>query len=136
MVLYLGEIILFSKQSLQGAHRAQTSSFYFWLVMELKMSTEAQSFFLLLLHDKLNTRERLRRRHMHLDSYMCENCILQKVESAYHLFLRCNFANNYWSSIGVTPPRIHCPQRAVTSINKQLHVLGAFEIVILMTWSI
>jgi hypothetical protein len=73
---------------------------------------------------------------MHLDSYVCENCILQKVESVYHLFLRCNFAKNGWRSIGVTAPGINCPQRAATSIIRQLHVQGALEIMILMTWSI
>jgi hypothetical protein len=73
---------------------------------------------------------------MHLGSYVCENCILQKVETVYHLFLRCNFAKNCWRSIGVTPPRVNCPQRAATSITRQVQVQGALEIMILITWSI
>jgi hypothetical protein len=29
---------------------------------------------------------------MGLQSYTCENCILQRAETLYHLFLRCGFA--------------------------------------------
>jgi hypothetical protein len=43
--------------------------------------------FFWLLQDKLNTRDRLRRRHMELDSYICENCIFQRQETVYHLFI-------------------------------------------------
>jgi hypothetical protein len=79
---------------------------HLWLC---KCQPKHKIFFWLLLHDKLKTRDRLRRRHMYLETYTCENCILQKTESAYHLFLRCNFARRCWSSIGVTTPRISCP---------------------------
>jgi hypothetical protein len=73
---------------------------------------------------------------MELDSYACENCILQKTESVYHLFLRYNFAANCWSSIGILPPRERCPQRAAIHIMRQLHTHGELEMLILMRWSI
>jgi hypothetical protein len=57
--------------------------------------------FWLFLRDKLNTKDRLRMRHMEFEFYICENCILQKNETVYHLFLRCNFTRNCWDSIGV-----------------------------------
>jgi hypothetical protein len=38
----------------------------------------------------------LRKRNMDLDSYACENFILQKDETLVHLFLRCNFATVMW----------------------------------------
>jgi hypothetical protein len=67
-------------------------------------------FFFWLLHDKLNTRNQLRRKNMELDSYSCDNCILQREETLYHLFLRCSFAQICRGSIGILPPRIRCPQ--------------------------
>jgi hypothetical protein len=106
-----------------------------WL-WKSKCQPKHKIFFWLLLQDKLNTRDRLRRRHMSLESYTCENCILQKMETVYHLFLRCSFAKNCWASIGIFPPRISCPQRAINRIMKQLSVSGAMEIIILMAWSI
>jgi hypothetical protein len=72
---------------------------------------------------------------MHLDSYTCENCILQRNETAYHLFLRCTFARNCLLLIGILPPQINCPCRAVLMIKRQLNMVGAFEVIILM-WSI
>jgi hypothetical protein len=88
---------------------SQTYPVFNWL-WSSKCQPKHKVFFRFLLHDKLNTRGRLRRRNMQLDSYTFENCILQKVESNYHLFLRCSFAKNCWASIGVTTPRISCPQ--------------------------
>jgi hypothetical protein len=76
----------------------------------------------LLLQDKLNTRDRLRRRNMALDSYVCENCLLQVNESIYYLLLRCNIAKNCWASIGIQTPRINRPQRAVNRITQQLNI--------------
>jgi hypothetical protein len=49
-------------------------------------------FFWLLLQDRLNTRGLLRRKHMHLESYTCELCLLQKEERLRHLFLAYPFA--------------------------------------------
>jgi hypothetical protein len=108
------------------------------LVLALKTGCgiKHRMFFWLLLQDKLNTQDRLRRRHMHLDSYTCENYILQRMETSYHLFLRCNFAKSYWASIGLISPQIQCPQRATMRLKRQLNMAGALELIILMTWSI
>jgi hypothetical protein len=51
----------------------QTHPVFGWL-WNSRCQPKHKVFFWLLLHD------RLRRRNMHLDSYMCENCILQKIE--------------------------------------------------------
>jgi hypothetical protein len=74
---------------------------------------------------------------MTLESYICENCILQRTGTAYHLFLRYNFIVNYWNSIGVVTSSITCPQRAIQRIRTATHPTPcAMEIVILMAWSI
>jgi hypothetical protein len=46
---------------------------------------------------------------MELESYTCENCILQRLEVVYHLFLRCNFARACWESIGVLTTKGQLP---------------------------
>jgi hypothetical protein len=73
---------------------------------------------------------------MHLDSYTCENCILQRMETSYHLFLRCNFAKSCWASIGLTAPQIKCPLRATMRLKRQLNMAGSLELIILKAWSI
>jgi hypothetical protein len=69
---------LIGSQPVHPAHR--------WL-WKSSCQPKHKIFFWLLMHDKLNTRGRLRRRNMHLDSYVCELCILQREETLRHLFL-------------------------------------------------
>jgi hypothetical protein len=78
----------------------------------------------------------LRRKNMTLESYTCENCIWQREETLYHLFLRCNFAKACWHSIGLIPPRIANPEEAAANLKQQLNVPFSMEVIILMTWSI
>lgn len=78
----------------------------------------------------------LRRRDMNLESYTCDNCIGQKEKTLYHLFLRCNFTETCWSSIGLTVPRISNPERASTNLKQQLNTPFFMEVIILMAWSI
>jgi hypothetical protein len=73
---------------------------------------------------------------MTLESYSCENCIWQREETLYHLFLRCNIAKACWNSIGITPPRIAHSEEASANLKHQLSVPFSIEIIILMTWSI
>jgi hypothetical protein len=128
VILYLGDWILLGQQSL--------CHLVFSLLWSSKCQPKHRVFFWLLLQDKLNTRDRLQQRHMALESYVYENCILQRRETVYHLFLRCSFARNYWNSIGVVAPIISYPQRAVLRLKRQIHNQCAMEIVILMAWCI
>jgi hypothetical protein len=94
--------------SVQKAYRAMTGHMpthpIFQNLWASKCQPKHTSFGWLLLHNKLNTRERLRSRHMALESCTCENCILKRPETTYHLFLRCNFAKMCWTSIRVATP--------------------------------
>jgi hypothetical protein len=105
---------------------------FFTKVWASKRQLKHKIFSWLLLHDKLNTRDRLGIRHMALDSYNCENCIWQHRETSYHLFLRCNFALRCWASIGIQAPRISCPKSALARLTKQVPKEYAIEIVTLM----
>jgi hypothetical protein len=78
----------------------------------------------------------LRRRNMQLDSYDCELCLLQKVESLRHLFYRCPFAKNCWAQIGVVVPTWLTLEGATKHIKRNLRVPFSMEIIILMCWCI
>jgi hypothetical protein len=93
-------------------------------------------FFCLLLKNRLNTRNLLRRKNMALDSFDCELCLLFKEEKPGHLFFKCPFVKNCWNRIGVTPPTWLKPDRAARHIKSSLKVPFAMDIIILMFWSI
>jgi hypothetical protein len=116
--LHLGLKSIFRSQSLLTLNRTDAMPLNFQPSLGIKMPTKAQGFFLLLLHDKFNTRERLMRRHMELELYTCENWFLQRIESSYHLFLRCNFAERYWSSIGITTPTSFMSKNSSSKIDQ------------------
>jgi hypothetical protein len=110
---------------------------YNWL-WSSKCQPKQRVFFWLLLHDKLVnlTQGTDKKIHVTLESYTCENYILQRVETIYHLFLSCNFAGKCWASIGITTPRVSCPKRTIQQLTRQPRHNCAIEIVILMAWSI
>jgi hypothetical protein len=83
-----------------------------------KCQPKHKFFYWLWLKNRLNTRNMLRRKNMTLESYSCENCIWQKEETLYHLFLRCNFAKACWNSIGLTPPRIANHEEASANLKQ------------------
>jgi hypothetical protein len=88
---------------------------------------------------------------MQLDSYTCDNCILQLEETVLHLFLRCNFAieetvlhlflrcnfaRRCWLMIGITPPRTVDLINTLFRIRVRLKVPWRMEIIIIMSWCI
>jgi hypothetical protein len=54
------------------------------------------------LRDRLNTRNLLRRKNMHLDDYSCVLCFSGTEETAFHLFFECSFSQDCWSSISIS----------------------------------
>jgi hypothetical protein len=93
-------------------------------------------FFWLLLKDRINTRDLLRRKTTALDSYTCDLCILQKLETTAHLILICNFAKACWQSIGVTFISTRSMPHIFNRIRRKLGVSFFMDIIILMSWSI
>ena len=67
------------------------------MVVENLLSREAQIFFWLALIDRLNTRNMIRRRGMHLDNYQCVLCQNSTEETVMHLLFYCPFAKDCWS---------------------------------------
>jgi hypothetical protein len=78
----------------------------------------------------------LRKKNMHLDSYVCELCIYQREESLRHLFYKCSFVKNCWRFIGVSVPSWLKPERATKRIKISLSLSFAMEIITIMSWSI
>jgi hypothetical protein len=70
---------------------------------------------------------------MHLKSYTCELCLLQREESLRHLFFKCAFARNCWNAIVVVVPTWLKPDRATRHIKRSLRVLFSMEIIMLMS---
>ena len=64
-------------------------------------------FFLLLLMDRLNTRNMLRRKNRRLDDYNCVLCSTNTEETCFHLFftcpfITCPFSAACWNSINIS----------------------------------
>jgi hypothetical protein len=90
----------------------------------------------LLLKNRLNTRPLLRRRSMPLDSFTCDNCVLQIEETLIHLFFWCNFARRCWLLLGFLPPRTTDLLHTLLRIRRRLLVPWRLETIIIMTWCI
>jgi len=73
---------------------------------------------------------------MVLESYVCELCIIQREETLKHMFFRCSFARNCWSSIEIHYP-IHLQTIQIIKRTKQsLNAPFYMEIIVLMAWNI
>ena len=59
-------------------------------------------FFWLLLRDRLNTRNLLRRKNMALNDYDCVLCNLAPEETCFHLFFECPFSRDCWATIPIS----------------------------------
>ena len=93
-------------------------------------------FFWLLLLDRLNTRNLLKRKQFILPDYNCvtSNCYLE--ESVNHLFWECPFANKCWDHIYRNRTANLTGLEAISDIKEKLHLPFAMEIIIMTTWGI
>ena len=93
-------------------------------------------FFWLLIHDRINTRNLLKRKNFHIPSYSRVLCSLETEETAKHLMWDCPFSLGCWDSI--TPHRA----RGISiqdEIMNNIEVMPtgiAMEITIMAAWNI
>jgi hypothetical protein len=92
-----------------------------------------QKVFFWLLQNMLNTRGMLPRSDMVLDSYTCDLCLLQRIETTMHLFLLCPFEKNCWAFIGILIPSWLRADRAMTYMRRHINQPFAMEIIITMS---
>ena len=69
--------------------------------MGFKQLGTTQVLLLVLLKDRSNTINLLRRKNMDLDSYNCVLCNLDCEETSFHLFFECPFSRDCWSTIPI-----------------------------------
>lgn len=93
-------------------------------------------FFWLLLKDRLSTRNLLKRRNMHLDSYDCALCMNATEETLEHLFLGCTFASSCWYQIGIVlQPQANIPD-TIQQLRDQMDPQFFMIVAILLCWCI
>jgi hypothetical protein len=108
---------------------------FLW-IWRSKCQMKHKVFFWLLLKDRLSTRDILQRKQRDLDSFTCNLCIRQRLETVAHLFFRCSFAKACWSSIGASVATTRPVLQIIHLIKGKLAVPFFMEIIILMAWSI
>lgn len=93
-------------------------------------------FFWLLVKDRLSTRNILRRKNMHLDSYDCVLCNSLTEETADHLFVDCPFATMCWDLIGVEMPLHGAFPELTSQLKDQWNSPFFMDAIILMCWTV
>jgi len=74
----------------------------FCWIWKAKCMPKINFFAWLLLADRLNTRDILRRRHKHLEEgYRCVLCHDQVDETSLHLFFECSSSASRWFAVGI-----------------------------------
>lgn len=80
--------------------QTEASPLFSWLWRSSNLGNH-KFFFWLLLRDRLNTRNLLRRKNMILDDYNCTLCTTNQEETCFHLFFECPFSKECWDSIPI-----------------------------------
>lgn len=93
-------------------------------------------FFWLLLSDRLSTKNILKRKNMHLDSYDCAMCQDSLEETMEHLFLGCPFAAACWYQIGIVIQSQDNIFNTIQQLKDQTHPQFFMIVAILMCWCI
>ena len=79
---------------------SEASPLFSWLQASCNLGKH-KFFFRLLIRDRLNTRNLLRRKNMELDDYNCVMCNGGHEETSFHLFFECGFSQSCWNSIPI-----------------------------------
>ena len=104
-------------QCVWGDNNFKTSSYYkfyfrdviaheaFGWLWKAKCIPKIKTFGWLLLVDRLNTRNMLKRRHYNIgNNFDCLLCGQHVEEMVEHLFFHCTFSQECWRSLGFTRP--------------------------------
>jgi hypothetical protein len=108
----------------------------FTFLWESSCQAKHKFFFWLLLHDRLNTRNLLRRKNFMLQSYQCivESC--NEEETLVHLFWACSFAKKCWDFISPQRNRSLSILEAFEDMRVKMKLPFAMEVLILAAWGI
>ena len=91
----------------------------------------------LLLNDRLNTRDLLKRRNWQVtDDYDCVLCPARAYEDRMHLFFQCNFSQRIWNYLQIEWPQGQDLQSVVAQARASFKQPFFMEVVILTCWNI
>jgi hypothetical protein len=91
----------------------------------------------LLISDRLNTRDILKRRHWKVtDDTHCELCFARAYEHRMHLFFECNFSQRIWTYLQIDWLQGQDIQTAATRARSDFGKPFFMEVVILACWNI
>lgn len=93
-------------------------------------------FFWLLLRDRLNSRNILRRKGCQLEDYSCVLCDQGAEETIQHLFWTCPFAQECWSFICPQHSQLESTYQAILHLRNLLNDNLFMEIIVLASWAI
>ena len=129
-----------SQFSSQKAYRhllghADTHPVFRWLWKSC-CQNKHKVFFWLLIIDRLNTRNILRRKNMALPSYDCAICNNGTEETLLHLFFQCPLALACWNLLQVTPVDSDSFFGTIENIKSQLSSSIFMSLSILLCWTI
>lgn len=89
-----------SKQAYDVLRGTLPASLFKWM-WKSRARNHHKFFFWLLLRDRLNCRNLLRRKNMHLDCYNCAVCVGNTEETIMHIFFDCPFSQACWIFLGI-----------------------------------
>ena len=92
--------------------QVQVDDVFKW-IWESKCTMQWKVFLWLLLSERLNTRNMLKRRHYRIqnDDYTCLLCCNPPEEDITHLFFTCPFSQRCWDALGIQWPNDPCRLR-------------------------
>lgn len=134
---YAAGSVIFSSakayEKLNGHHQIDLAHRWIW---KSSCQPKHKVFCWLLLNDRLSTRNILRRKHMHLESYNCELCSQGIEETSGHLFFSCPFAQQCWGffNLMVSPSSIVSDN--FSALKNQIQSQFFMEMIILICWTI
>jgi hypothetical protein len=106
-----------------------------WLWASSNLGTH-KFFFWLLVRDRLNTRNILRRKNMQLDDFNCVLCNLGTEETCFHLFFECPFSRDCWATIPISWNLNLNPLDMILQAKEDFHNIIFREIMITACWII
>jgi hypothetical protein len=138
MTLYLGKLHIHSIQVLPSPlQECQPPRPFVW-IWDYKCANKIKVFTWLLLMDRLNVRNILRRKKHKLqdNNYNCVLCSFQCEETIFHLFFSCPFSARCWQHLGIHW-RFDLQFHAMMEESRQSFNIDFFmEVFIMRAWQI
>jgi hypothetical protein len=108
----------------------------FTSIWESSCQAKRKFFFWLLLHDRLNTRNLLRRKNFQLQSHNCVVRNYNTEETLVHLFWACPFADQCWDFVCLQRNKRLSILEALEEMKTRIKLPFSMEIIMLSAWGI